>query len=137
MDTKTLVQVQIFGQNYTIRGEAEQEYILGVAAYVDRKMHEITEKLPVTSISSSMSKIAVLAGCAAVYCLAVGDSAVRQLLAGGIQPVRLESRTAIESLLVDLRQAINAGGIAWIDRLLRRDGDGRRFERMAQEGWQE
>ncbi len=82
-------------------------------------------------------KIAVLAGCAAVYCLAVGDSAVRQLLAGGIQPVRLESRTAIESLLVDLRQAINAGGIAWIDRLLRRDGDGRRFERMAQEGWQE
>ena len=62
MDTKTLVQVQIFGQNYTIRGEADQDYILGVAAYVDRKMHEITEKLPATSVSSSLSKIAVLAG---------------------------------------------------------------------------
>ncbi len=61
MDTKTLVQVQIFGQNYTIRGEAEQEYILGVAAYVDRKMREVTEKLPVTSISNSLSKVAVLA----------------------------------------------------------------------------
>jgi cell division protein ZapA len=62
MDTKTLVQVQIFGQSYTIRGEADQDYILGVAAYVDRKMHEITEKLPVTSVSNSLSKVAVLAG---------------------------------------------------------------------------
>jgi cell division protein ZapA len=62
MDTKTLVQVQIFGQNYTIRGEADQDYILGVAAYVDRKMQEITEKLPATSVSGSLSKIAVLAG---------------------------------------------------------------------------
>ena len=62
MDTKTLVQVQIFGQSYTIRGEADQDYILGVAAYVDRKMHEITERLPVTSVSNSLSKVAVLAG---------------------------------------------------------------------------
>jgi cell division protein ZapA len=62
MDTKTLVQVQIFGQSYTIRGEADQDYILGVASYVDRKMQEITEKLPATSVSSSLSKIAVLAG---------------------------------------------------------------------------
>ena len=42
---------------YTIRGEADQEYILGVAAYVDRKMREITEKLPV----ASLSKVAILA----------------------------------------------------------------------------
>jgi len=62
MDSKTLVQVQIYGQNYTIRGEADQGYILGVAAYVDRKMHEITQKLPATSLSSSLSKVAVLAG---------------------------------------------------------------------------
>lgn len=62
MDTKTLVQVEIFGQSYTIRGEADQEYILGVAAYLDRKMHEITEKLPVTTASSSLSRVAVLAG---------------------------------------------------------------------------
>jgi cell division protein ZapA len=61
MDTKTLVQVQIFGQNYTIRGEADQDYILGVAAYVDRKMREVTEKLPVASVSNSLSKVAVLA----------------------------------------------------------------------------
>jgi cell division protein ZapA len=57
MDAKNVVQVEIFGHSYTIRGEAEQEYILGVAAYVDRKMREITEKLPV----ASLSKVAILA----------------------------------------------------------------------------
>lgn len=57
MDIKTLVNVQIFGHSYTIRGEADQEYILGVAALVDRKMREVTEKLPV----ASLSKVAVLA----------------------------------------------------------------------------
>lgn len=57
MDTKNVVEVQIFGHQYTIRGEANQDYILGVAAYVDRKMREITEKLPV----ASLSKVAILA----------------------------------------------------------------------------
>lgn len=57
MDSKNVVQVQIFGHSYTIRGEANQEYIMGVAAYVDRKMLEITEKLPV----ASLSKVAILA----------------------------------------------------------------------------
>jgi len=56
-DGKNVVQVQIFGHNYTIRGEADQEYILGVAGYVDRKMREITEKLPV----ATLSKVAILA----------------------------------------------------------------------------
>ncbi len=62
MEAKTPVQVQIFGQSYTIRGEADRDYILRVASYVDRKMQEMTEKIPSTSISSSLSKIAVLAG---------------------------------------------------------------------------
>src|SRR2546422_126314 len=56
-DPKNLVQVQIFGHSYAIRGEADQQYILGVAAYVDRKMRDVTEKLPV----ASLSKVAVLA----------------------------------------------------------------------------
>ena len=41
----------------SIRGEADQEYIVGVAGYVDRKMREITEKLPV----ASLSKVVILA----------------------------------------------------------------------------
>ena len=57
MDAKNVVDVQIFGHTYAIRSEADQEYIVGVAAYVDGKMREITEKLPV----ASLSKVAILA----------------------------------------------------------------------------
>lgn len=57
LDAKNVVQVQILGQQLSIRGEADQAYILGVAGYVDRKMREITEKLPV----ASLSKVAILA----------------------------------------------------------------------------
>lgn len=82
-------------------------------------------------------KIAVLAGCSAVYCLAVGGSAVRQLLASGIQPVRVDDEISIESLLAGLRKAIRDGGVAWIDRQIGRKGGSDRFDRMAEEGWQE
>jgi cell division protein ZapA len=57
MDAKNVVQVQIFGHTYTIKGEADHDYIMGVAAFVDRKMREVTEKLPV----ASLSKVAILA----------------------------------------------------------------------------
>ncbi|MDD5249438.1 MAG: NifB/NifX family molybdenum-iron cluster-binding protein [Rhodocyclaceae bacterium] len=82
-------------------------------------------------------KIAALSGCAAVYCLAAGGSAVRQLLAGGIQPVRMDDEACIDTLLTELRAAIRSGGVPWLDKALKRGGDAGRFDRMADEGWQE
>jgi nitrogen fixation protein NifX len=82
-------------------------------------------------------KISALSGCAAVYCLAVGGSAVRQLLAAGIQPLRLDDETSIETLLAGLRDSVREGGVAWIDRILHRNVDEGRFDRMVEEGWQE
>ena len=49
--------MQILGHQLTIRGEADQAYILDVAQFVDKKMREVTEKLPV----ASTSKVAILA----------------------------------------------------------------------------
>lgn len=104
------------------------------------RLVEVTE-YPLESMDGNedklASRIAALAGCAAVYCLAVGGSAVRQLLAGGVQPVRLDEEASIEVLLLTLRKAIREGGIAWIDKLIRRDSDASRFDRMAEEGWAE
>ena len=57
MDAKNVVQVQICGNTYTIKGEADQSHILDVAAYVDQKMREVMEKLPV----ASPSKVAIIA----------------------------------------------------------------------------
>ncbi len=58
MDDRSVVQVDIFGSQYTIKkGSEDPEHIIRVAAYVDQKMREINEKLPVASVS----KVAVLA----------------------------------------------------------------------------
>jgi cell division protein ZapA len=57
MEEKGVVQVDIFGSPYTIKkGSEDSDYIVRVAAYVDQKMREINEKLPVASVA----KVAVL-----------------------------------------------------------------------------
>lgn len=96
MDNKNLVQVQIFGHSYAIRGEADQEYILGVAAYVDRKMREITEKLPV----ASLSKVAILAS------LNIADElfkerAQREARERSLQDQTARLNAALDDLLAD------------------------------------
>jgi cell division protein ZapA len=58
MEDKGVVHVDIFGSQYTIKkGSEDSDYIVRVAAYVDGKMREINEKLPVASVA----KVAVLA----------------------------------------------------------------------------
>ena len=57
MEDRGVVHVDIFGSQYTIKkGSEDSEYIVRVAAYVDQKMREINEKLPVASVA----KVAVL-----------------------------------------------------------------------------
>ncbi|WP_341274820.1 NifB/NifX family molybdenum-iron cluster-binding protein [Rhodocyclus gracilis] len=89
------------------------------------------------SESRLATKIAALEGCAAVYCLAVGGSAARQLLARGIHPVRLDAAESIDALLVKLRAAIREGSVPWLTTAVHRARDSARFERMAAEGWEE
>jgi len=91
MDAKNVVQVQIFGHSYTIRGEADQEYILGVAAYVDRKMREITEKLPV----ASLSKVAILAS------LNIADELFKERAQTDAQQKALGTRAARLNAVLD------------------------------------
>ena len=55
MDTK--IQVEIYGQTYSIRAGADPDYIRNIARYVDLKMREIASGTPTVD---SM-KIAVLA----------------------------------------------------------------------------
>jgi len=95
MDAKNVVQVQIFGHNYTIRGEADQDYIMGVATYVDRKMREITEKLPV----ASLSKVAILAS------LNIADELFKERTQRDRQQQLLDRRAArLNAVLDDLLQ---------------------------------
>jgi cell division protein ZapA len=53
----TSVTVNIYGHEYTLRGEAEADYVQRLAAFVDRKMKEVAEH---GSIAST-TKVAILA----------------------------------------------------------------------------
>ncbi|HZV55490.1 MAG TPA: NifB/NifX family molybdenum-iron cluster-binding protein, partial [Rhodocyclaceae bacterium] len=110
--------------------DGERAKLVSVAEFADdTTMDGNDNKLP--------TKIATLKGCAAVYCLAVGGSAVRQLIAAGVQPIRLEEETNIERLLGELQKAVRDGGVPWVEKALGRDKDNGRFDRMAEEGWTE
>ena len=85
------------------------------------------------------AKFNELAGCAGVYCQAVGPSAVRQLLAQGIQPLRVEPGTPITELLTETRGLLRGERPPrWIARHLG-PGDARleRFRAMQQAGWED
>ncbi len=109
--------------------DAHRARLAGVMAFAPEAMDGNENKLA--------DKIGALSGCDAVYCLAVGGSAVRQLLAAGIQPMKLDAPQTVEALLQALSGAIRDGGVPWIDKLLSRDDDPARFDRMAEEGWEE
>jgi nitrogen fixation protein NifX len=84
-------------------------------------------------------KLELLKGCAAVYCQAVGGSAIRQLIAHGIQPIRVDENTAIEQLLRDFKGELETDSSSWLAKTSKRQGssDAKRFDAMEAEGWQE
>jgi nitrogen fixation protein NifX len=86
------------------------------------------------------AKLSLLEGCAAVYCQAVGASAIRQLTAKGIQPVKVSESCEIDSLIQALQEELHQGPSSWVAKALKRSQsstDLQRFEHMEQEGWQE
>ena len=54
---KQSVMVSIFGEDYPIKGGADNQYTKKIAGYVDRKMKEVAERLP----NPVYNKVAVLA----------------------------------------------------------------------------
>ena len=55
--SKVTVKLNIYGEEYPVKSEADIAYIEQVGLYVDKKMKEVAEKLP----QYSTSKVAVLA----------------------------------------------------------------------------
>ncbi len=84
-------------------------------------------------------KFDLLKECVAVYCQAVGASAVRQLVALGIQPVKVHEGSPIQKLLDDLQNELRSGPSSWLARAIKQQsgGDAARFDELADEDWQE
>ncbi|MDR9467078.1 NifB/NifX family molybdenum-iron cluster-binding protein [Marinospirillum sp.] len=84
------------------------------------------------------SKIKLLEACSAVYCTAVGASAIRQLLAVNIQPLKVEEQVDIETQLKELLSLWSSKPPTWLQRSLRqlqKPAAEERFAEMASEGW--
>lgn len=54
--TKT-IEIEIYGQRYSIKGDADEEYVRRVAAYVDEHIRTLAQGMK----TATLSKLAVLA----------------------------------------------------------------------------
>lgn len=84
-------------------------------------------------------KINALNGCIAVYSQAVGASAINQLKAKGIQPVKISPGAAISGLLASLQEELRQGPGSWLARAIQSatPADPSRFDQMEADGWEE
>ena len=105
--------------------------LVGVAEFAEEAMDGNEDKLG--------AKIDFLDGCTAVYVMAIGASAIKKLMAKGVQPIRVDEIDGIDDLLVEISKAMTEGGVAWIDRVLAAQGKAKaddRFATMEAEGWE-
>lgn len=105
--------------------------LVGVAEFAEEAMDGNEDKLG--------AKVDFLEGCAAVYVMAIGASAIKKLLAKGVQPIRVDEVDAIDDLLLEISKAMTEGGVAWIDRALAAQAKAKsedRFASMEEEGWE-
>jgi nitrogen fixation protein NifX len=86
------------------------------------------------------AKIAVLEDCIAVYSQAVGASAINQLKAKGVQPVKVSPGSEISDLLESLQDELRKGPSSWLVKAMiasTTPADPSRFDEMEAEGWEE
>lgn len=105
--------------------------LVGVAEFAEEAMDGNEDKLA--------AKVDFLEGCAAVYVMAIGASAIKKLMAKGIQPIRINEVDAIDELLLEISKAMTEGGVAWVDRAIAAQAKAKsddRFSAMADEGWE-
>ena len=118
-------------------GAAEGFFIYDVG--LDKANLVAVGEFPATSMDGNEdklgAKIGFLEGCAAVFVMAVGGSAIQQLMAAGVQPVRIDGTNRIGDLLADIQISMRDGGVPWIDKALAAQKNPDRFAQMAEEAW--
>jgi len=107
-------------------GEAEAR-LIEVAEFIETAMDGHEGKLA--------AKVELLGDCAAVYCNAVGASAIQQLLAKSIQPMRVDEGTLIDDLLAGLQKSLLNDPPVWLAKHIKKQSNAGRF--AEDEEWQE
>ena len=81
------------------------------------------------------AKVDLLGDSAAVYCNAVGASAIQQLLAKGIQPMRVDEGSLIDELLCGLQRNLVNDPPVWLAKHIKKQANAGSFSE--DEEWQE
>ena len=104
--------------------------LVGIGEFAEEAMDGNEDKL--------IAKVDFLEGCAAVYVMAIGASAIKKLMTKGIQPIRVNEIDGVDDLLGEISKAMREGGVTWVDRAVaaqaKKTAD--RFASMEEEGWQ-
>jgi nitrogen fixation protein NifX len=111
--------------------DPEQSELLEAAQFGELAQDGNEDKLSV--------KIQLLDGCSAVYCQAIGASAVKQIIAQGIQPIKVHEGSTINDLISDLQNEMRSGPSSWLAKAinLHKGPNPDRFNAMEEEGWEE
>ena len=120
---------------------ASLAFVIYGVSLSDIKLLVISEFHDPASISTEdklAEKLELLDGCIAVYCRACGSSAIHQLLARGIQPVKVSEDALIDVLLAELQQELREGPSAWLAKAVSRNGlNASRLNDLEAEDWEE
>jgi nitrogen fixation protein NifX len=110
---------------------AEQAELIEVAQFSEPQQEHDENKLAI--------KLDVLHHCAAVYCQAIGSSAIQKLLAAGTQPLKVDVQAPITRLIGDLQSQLHFFAPTWWKKAMAGalEHDRTRFDRMEAEGWDE
>lgn len=129
-DRKTVNQHFGSARSFAIYGVSpEDDRLLTVTEFGDLAQDGNEDKLSI--------KLDMLSECIAVYCRACGASAVRQLLAMGVQPVKVSEGAKISDLITALQNELKEGPSNWLAKAIKRNqmADNNRFDAMESEGW--
>ncbi len=91
------MDVEIYGQRYTIKGEADEEYIKKVAAYVDEQMRLLAKGMK----TATPTKLAVLTA------LNIADSFFRAEQQRELREADVERRAL--SLMESIEESLQSG----------------------------
>lgn len=85
------------------------------------------------------AKINLLQDCAAIYCQAIGGSAIRQLLAQNIQPVKVAENSDINQLIQDVQRDLQQEPLSgWLATAVKRQNNSDEKQRFDEdEQWEE
>jgi cell division protein ZapA len=94
MGKERLVEIKVFGQTYTVKTDAEEDYIREVAKYVNEKMEEILKKTK----SVSTLNVAILTA------LNVADDLLREKEKRTtlVREVEAKSRDLVEKIDINI-----------------------------------